>query len=296
MSRRTAEANKAIRGAWENERQYVLNGKGTRDWTPEQQQSILEKGRVYDNNGKAFEGHHMKSVAAYPDFQGYAGNIQFLSREEHIAAHGGCTQNPTNGYYDPITKETVKFPEGEYTPCEAIQLSQPIAIDVPSVKLVNEIKEVASKETIERKAQKVEATDKAKSTSVQKTKSSVATKALRLATRSVDFGRRHPGLVRAFKIGGGALVSYGLAKISTGGTHRREKNYAASEAFEPDTKTTSSDTDYDEQSESRDYPEKRKSPVEHKVTGGRQRYGKDKHWVEKADYQRGSNKDNEEGE
>lgn len=35
MSKRTSEANKAVRKAWENEYQLVLEGKGTRDWTPE---------------------------------------------------------------------------------------------------------------------------------------------------------------------------------------------------------------------------------------------------------------------
>ena len=67
MSRRTSEASKAIREAWEKERELVLEGKGTRDWTPEQQQSIIDKGKAYDDDGKAFEGHHMKSAEAYPE-------------------------------------------------------------------------------------------------------------------------------------------------------------------------------------------------------------------------------------
>lgn len=33
MSRRTADASKAIRLAWEKEQQRVLEGEGTRDWT-----------------------------------------------------------------------------------------------------------------------------------------------------------------------------------------------------------------------------------------------------------------------
>jgi len=31
-------------------------------WTPEQQRDILEKGKAYTDDGKAFEGHHMKSA------------------------------------------------------------------------------------------------------------------------------------------------------------------------------------------------------------------------------------------
>ena len=36
MSRRTSEASKAIRKAWEKEKELVAEGKGTRDWTTEQ--------------------------------------------------------------------------------------------------------------------------------------------------------------------------------------------------------------------------------------------------------------------
>lgn len=55
MSRRTAESNKAILAAWIKEQELVKEGKGTRNWTPQQQQDILEIGKAYDDNGKAFE-------------------------------------------------------------------------------------------------------------------------------------------------------------------------------------------------------------------------------------------------
>ena len=66
------ERNKAVRKAWEREQQLVQEGNGTRDWTPEQQKEILELGKAYYhsddpndiNDGKAFEGHHMKSAEA----------------------------------------------------------------------------------------------------------------------------------------------------------------------------------------------------------------------------------------
>lgn len=126
MSRRTSEANKAVAAAWEYEKQLVLEGKGTRNWTHEQQNQILNKGKVYDEGGKAFEGHHMKSVESYPEHQAEPANIQFLSRTEHLDAHFGSTQNPTNGYYDPRTGKTAEFPEGSYEPCKIIELSEPI--------------------------------------------------------------------------------------------------------------------------------------------------------------------------
>ena len=120
------ERNKAVREAWNKELELVQEGKGTREWTLEQQKDILEKGRSYDENGKAFEGQHMKSAEMYPEYQGEAGNIQFLTRAEHLEAHDGNWQNPTNWYYNPITKEKFDFGDGPFIPCEIIQLSEPI--------------------------------------------------------------------------------------------------------------------------------------------------------------------------
>ena len=126
MSNRSAEASRAVREAWEREHRLILEGRGTRDWNYEQQRDIIEKGRAYDENGRAFEGHHMKSVEAYPDYQQNPDNIQFLSKSEHFDAHGRNFQNSTNGYFDPITKELVMFHDDELTPCEIINLSDPI--------------------------------------------------------------------------------------------------------------------------------------------------------------------------
>ena len=103
------ERNKAIRLAWEREQKLVAEGKGTRDWSQDQQRNILDsdKGKAYDENGRAFEGQHMKSAAEYPEYQGDPANIQFLTRDEHLEAHKGSWQNPTNWYYNPETKEFV---------------------------------------------------------------------------------------------------------------------------------------------------------------------------------------------
>lgn len=46
MSRRTAESNKAILAAWNKEQELVQEGKGTREWTPKQQQDIFEKAKL----------------------------------------------------------------------------------------------------------------------------------------------------------------------------------------------------------------------------------------------------------
>lgn len=126
MSRRTSEANKAILVAWNKEQELVREGEGTRDWTPEQQQDILDKGKAYDENARAFEGQHMKSAEKYPEYQGDPENIQFLTRAEHLEAHDGNWQNPTNWYFNPVTKEKLDFGDGSVIPCVIIQLTEPI--------------------------------------------------------------------------------------------------------------------------------------------------------------------------
>ena len=128
MSNRTKAANTVSILAWEKEQQRVLKGEGTRDWTPKQQQDIIDRGKAYDEDGKAFECQHMKSVEEHPEFQGEPDNIQFLTRQEHFEAHKRNWQNPTNWYYDPVTKEYHDFGDGKYVPCKVIKLSLPICI------------------------------------------------------------------------------------------------------------------------------------------------------------------------
>ncbi|MBQ8961750.1 MAG: hypothetical protein IJ071_11155 [Ruminococcus sp.] len=128
MSQRTSEANSAIRKAWQREQELVSEGKGTRDWTEQQQKDILDpqKGKAYDEKGRAFEGQHMKSVEKYPEYQGDPDNIQFLTKDEHLEAHKGNWQNPTNWHYDPETKTYTEFKDDELIPCKAMELSQPV--------------------------------------------------------------------------------------------------------------------------------------------------------------------------
>ena len=141
------ERNKAIRLAWEREQKLVDEGKGTRDWSQEQQKDILDPdiGKAKDDNGRSFEGQHMKSAAEYPEYQGDPDNIQFLTRDEHLAAHKGSWQNPTNWYYNPETKEFVDFGENKPIPCAAINLSEPVCS--PVIGRQNENKESSKAES-----------------------------------------------------------------------------------------------------------------------------------------------------
>ena len=85
----------AVKKAWKNEVEKVLStGKGSRDWTLDQIDELLSTGKV-----KGYDGHHMKSVKAYPELAGDPNNIQFLTRKEHLLAHGGNWRNTTHGRY-----------------------------------------------------------------------------------------------------------------------------------------------------------------------------------------------------
>lgn len=137
MARDTAACNRAIRQAWERERELVIAGKGTRNWTPEQRDELITKGKVYDADGKAFIGQHMKSASGYPEYQGDVDNIQLLSLTEHLEAHKGNWHNVTNWYYDPDTKEYFDFNDydyNDYPPVITLDLSESIIYKEPIIK------------------------------------------------------------------------------------------------------------------------------------------------------------------
>lgn len=102
------ERQKAVEEAWAKEVELVRQGKGTRNWSAEEQKELLSTGKV---NG--YYGHHMSSVKNDPANAGNKDNIQFLNYDEHInGAHQGDTKNATNGYYDPETGQMHEFQNG----------------------------------------------------------------------------------------------------------------------------------------------------------------------------------------
>lgn len=284
MSRRTAESNKAILAAWNKEQELVQEGKGTREWTPQQQQDILDKGKAYDDNGKAFEGQHMKSAEMYPEYQGEPGNIQFLTRAEHLDAHDGNWQNPTNWYYNPVTKEKSNFGDGHFIPCEIINLPEPIIslkVDSTIEEKNIEDRETASntggslKETVEihTKSSKFEIP---KPHNVAPKKSNNAfVKGLKTVGRFIV---EHP--VESLEIAGLAIGSIAKAVSSikgrgSGSTHSTESTSANSSVAD----------------KVADIVEKasRALPSENDVTGHKQRYHTKNGvvWKDKAPYHRG---------
>lgn len=122
---------RAVREAWKQEKEYVKDGKGTRDWTPEQQEDLMK-----NNSVQGYEGHHMRSVSngkTYEEQMEIAGdknNIQFLEKtkenNEHLRAHGGDTRNRTNGYYDVKTDKIKDFGDREPKAPKAEKLSNPV--------------------------------------------------------------------------------------------------------------------------------------------------------------------------
>ena len=295
MSFRTAEANKAIAEKWAAERLLVSEGKGTRDWTQQQQKDILEKGKAYDEYGFAFQGQHMKSVGAYPEYQGDSGNIQFLTKEEHLEAHGGSWQNPTNWYYDWVTKERLDFGEGIYVPCQAINLSSPIIV-IESQSINDEV--------IERK-QELEDRDNRQFSTEDKTSECFVTDdtdttiyeqepdffdrltlKLNKAKEAVKaFRKNHPILMDVAKGVGVLAVSVAAGTVASvlGGSSTKSVNNSASnddgfiDEFEA------------EDDNDRKYPDERSSPREHDVSGyERTQHGKT---VYVRPYKRGGKKD-----
>lgn len=316
MSRRTAEASKAIRKAWENEQQLVAQGKGTRDWTEEQQRDILDenKGKAYDENGKAFEGHHMQSAEAHPEYQGDPGNIQFLTRQEHKDAHGGDFRNPTNGYYDPITHETTDFGDGKYVPCKEIELTNPVAKQ-PSVEKA-EKEQASDSETSDIDHQREKLSDEKRNAGQQagaensqqrfyeKPHAKVEPE-LNWFEKGVKFlwdHRKNIAKGLGIAAAGAAAIAGGVSeykKSRDGGSgspdwssddnyNRQPSNLTSLDDSEPADDLSDTPTAFQE----RDYPDERASPREHTVSGyDRVRNGK----VEHIDsYKRGGKKKEDE--
>ena len=118
----------AVQEFWTYERELVKQGECTRDWLPEQIESIynisLETGLSRKNGGVAiyfgengmksmkkhgtdevedvYDVHQMLSVHEYPEYAGVYKNMQALARNngEHLRAHKGNYQNGTCWYYD----------------------------------------------------------------------------------------------------------------------------------------------------------------------------------------------------
>lgn len=297
MSRRTAESNKAILAAWNKEQELVLEGKGTREWTPQQQKDILDKGKAYDDDGVAFQGQHMKSAEKYPEYQGDPGNIQFLTREEHLEAHNGNWRNPTNWYFNPITKEKTDFGDGTFIPCEVIQLPEPIvepSLDIEKVeeKISNRVSET---ETVTKRQSTVEhiktsTIDKPKVNPKQR--KGIGDRIRDVVDSVVDFSNRHPvltNIVKGVGVAGVAAVAETVLKGGHSDSGSRSDDYG----YKPsNNEYNSSNNTYDDTADD-DYSIKRPYTPNDVPAGGQHYHYKDGSikWKEKPSYHRSGNKD-----
>lgn len=307
MSSRTAAAHKAIAAAWEKEQELVRQGKGTRDWTPEQQNDILdpERGKAYDADGRAFEGQHMKSVAKYPEYQGNPDNIQFLTKQEHLEAHKGSWQNQTNWYYDPATKQFFEFDENKLIPCKAISLSNPIiGVGFRSEEhpKAQESNEENSPSVVNPTAIKI---SDHKSDRAEKWKHGIDIKSVFQSTMGAAgqiYSKHKPLIHGVLKCIGVNLVYVGLKVIDESLTNNSGKKGSSTDFDWSSQLDQSSDSVEETNTNIVDsVPEdafqknKRASPVEHTVPGHGQHYWKDgqRIWKEKEAYPRGGNKNKE---
>lgn len=302
------ERNNAIRLAWEKEQQLVQEGKGTRDWTEEQQKNILDpdKGKAYDENGRAFEGQHMKSATEYPEYQGDPDNIQFLTREEHLEAHKGSWQNPTNWYYNPETKEFIDFGENKYVPCKIIDLTDSVIRVTETVRVSPETTESSQKGNKEKKSGNEQGRKTPspidsitfvpyKSKASPKHSKSFGKKIMDAVEAVKGFSERHPVLTGILKAAGVAAVAAGTEVIANSGKGLCSglRSYLSDDYFRSSSDNDHDDfldtDEYDDTPSSRDYPDERSSPEEHTVPAHGQHYHtKDGViWKEKESYQRG---------
>lgn len=288
MSSRTAEASKAIRQAWVREQQLVQEGKGTRDWTPEQQQDICNSGKAHDKDGRAFEGHHMQNAVSRPEYQGDPENIQFLTHDEHFAAHSFNWQNPTNGYYDYISGKTLDFGNQKYVPCNVLELTEPIHTTNAGERVpCNEPTEDGAQDDGRDSPESAGACGKGSTQGdidvdnpVHATGGSappadiapdVATAPLwvRAARAVSDFSRRHPIIAGLLKDAAVAVVAGEVASAVTGGSDgaRGNSGTSASSSARLGDKATSTPITKDDLPSANNYPSERLSPREHQVSG-----------------------------
>jgi len=109
--------------AWRREKGLVCQGRGTREWAMREQKTLLDEGRI-----RGYQGHHMKSVAKYPQYADDPNNIQFLRSvpqdNEHLRAHGGDYRNETESMYDVKSGMLLPLPPGSPRPTGSKELRE----------------------------------------------------------------------------------------------------------------------------------------------------------------------------
>ena len=315
MSVRSAERSKAVRLAWEREQELVSKGECTRDWTREQQQDILdpEKGKAYDDEGRAFEGQHMKSVNKYPEYADNPDDIQFLTRKEHLEAHKGNWNNPTNWYYNPVTKTFHEFEEDELIPCEIFFLSNPVATITQTSEQVEKNADDDLPTEEERKKEQSNSSDHSRSEPNQaQRRTEFETASQENASKSSGFTgttKSEGGFFKKAKSVGRFIIDHPKESLQIAGVFVGAIKGISSLVGTRSVNKNSNDTTFEvKPNSSSDAPVKtdiattiseivekanKSSPREHEVPGHRQRYHTKRGvvWKDKNPYSRGGKKD-----
>ena len=90
--------NRGVQRFWSEERKRLQAGqKGTRNWTEQQKQDIINK-KTPTYEGKPIQGHHKYNAADFPQLADDDRNIYPVTVNEHLQRwHGGNWQNDTEG-------------------------------------------------------------------------------------------------------------------------------------------------------------------------------------------------------
>lgn len=67
----------------------------------ERADGLKQKKKELEQTGKVkgYEGHHINNVKDHPEMAGNPDNITFVTRREHLDAHGGNFRNKTEGLF-----------------------------------------------------------------------------------------------------------------------------------------------------------------------------------------------------
>lgn len=247
----------------------------------------------------------MKSAEMYPEYQGDPGNIQFLTRAEHLEAHNGNWRNPTNWYFNPVTKEKLDFGDGPFIPCEVIHLPEPImkpsiTVEQKEETITKPIEKVETEEILKIKPEAETVTIKPVNTTKSDIKQAggfgnTVKKGFKAV---VDFSNRHPVLTGIVKAVGVAGLAATADAVANGGRSNSGNGSSDDYSYTPSRSGSGSFNDYcdgDEVVTVDTYNSvERSSPEEHMVKGHGQHYHyKDGsvRWKEKDPYPRGGNKE-----
>ena len=117
--------SQAVKAAWEKEADRVRSGKGTWDWTVEQQAEMLSRSHTSNPGVSGFEGSHMLSAKDYPEHAGNPDNIQLIPTIAHYdGVHGRNPRaNTPNGIYNPQTGEVIPIEDGQIPELPVFELT-----------------------------------------------------------------------------------------------------------------------------------------------------------------------------